>query len=578
MTCSRLASFVVATAAVICNVSGLELTSDTWDRHVSEKTVFVKFFAPWCGHCKKIKPDWLRLMSDFAGSPSAVVAEVDCTGPGKSLCERHDIQGYPKLMWGTREKLEVYIGQRTYPAFKEFADSHLGSSCGPGNLALCEESRRARLEKFMRQSPESLEKSLAVAEKQMKSAEMAFAMTERDMGQQIQAAMQKRDKKIKSIKEKQGVPQGPAHGALELTSDNWDEMSTGKTIFVKFFAPWCGHCKAMKHDWERLMTDFEGTLSVLVAEADCAGKGKDLCEEQGVTGFPRLKWGKADDLSVYSGGRTYEELKYFADAHLGKSCGPSNLDLCDAKQKALMEGLADMSAEKREETAKIVEEAIAKAEKKWDDTQWNLTLQIDLAEQEKDKKVQSVKDQGLAEAKEVQAWNKKQPAGFWKPPSTTPPPSVLDDVAFDVAGIQIKNMDLAVVCAVLLALSLGMMAWNRRQSFNGGKICTARHILMGSEEELLKVKARLDAGEEFSALAKECSKCPSAPEGGSLGTRPEGSMSPEMNIVCFDPATKVGKAIGPIKTKFGFHLVVVDDRKGVVEVSDSSAAETRKNK
>ena len=30
---------------------------------------------------------------------------------------------------------------------------------------------------------------------------------------------------------------------------------------------------------------------------------------------------------------------------------------------------------------------------------------------------------------------------------------------------------------------------------------------MGSEEELVKVKARLDAGEEFSALAKECSKC-----------------------------------------------------------------------
>ena len=41
--------------------------------------------------------------------------------------------------------------------------------------------------------------------------------------------------------------------AIELTQDNFDAETAGKTVFIKFLAPWWGHCKKMKPDWDKLM-------------------------------------------------------------------------------------------------------------------------------------------------------------------------------------------------------------------------------------------------------------------------------------------------------------------------------------
>ena len=36
--------------------------------------------------------------------------------------------------------------------------------------------------------------------------------------------------------------------ATVLTSDNWEAETGGKTVFVKFYAPWCGHCKKVREE------------------------------------------------------------------------------------------------------------------------------------------------------------------------------------------------------------------------------------------------------------------------------------------------------------------------------------------
>lgn len=49
--------------------------------------------------------------------------------------------------------------------------------------------------------------------------------------------------------------------AIELTQDNFDAETAGKTVFIKFLAPWWGHCKKMKPDWDKLM---EGAFYLLL--------------------------------------------------------------------------------------------------------------------------------------------------------------------------------------------------------------------------------------------------------------------------------------------------------------------------
>jgi len=142
--------------------------------------------------------------------------------------------------------------------------------------------------------------------------------------------------------------------AIELTPDTWQTETAGKTVFVKFFAPWCGHCKAMKPAWDTLMSDFEGSDSVLVADVDCIGDGKELCNEVGVQGFPTIKFGNPSNLEDYKGGRDVDSLKKFA-SDLKPACDIETLENCSDDQKETVEHLKATSVEDLK--AKVKEEA-----------------------------------------------------------------------------------------------------------------------------------------------------------------------------------------------------------------------------
>mmetsp|Transcript_36889 Transcript_36889/g.106413 ORF Transcript_36889/g.106413 Transcript_36889/m.106413 type:complete len:127 (-) Transcript_36889:166-546(-) len=85
------------------------------------------------------------------------------------------------------------------------------------------------------------------------------------------------------------------------------------------------------------MSDFKGSPTALIADADCTTDGKSLCEKHGVSGYPTIKYGDVGDLKDYQGGRSYAELKKFAEENLGPTCGPDNLDLCDAGTRTKVE-------------------------------------------------------------------------------------------------------------------------------------------------------------------------------------------------------------------------------------------------
>jgi parvulin-like peptidyl-prolyl isomerase len=83
----------------------------------------------------------------------------------------------------------------------------------------------------------------------------------------------------------------------------------------------------------------------------------------------------------------------------------------------------------------------------------------------------------------------------------------------------------------------------------------ASHILVKDEKTARKLKYDLDAGANFAMLAKKHSICPSSGEGGDLGFFRKGQMVKEFEDVAF--SLPVGKVSEPLKTQFGWHLIVV---------------------
>ena len=84
-------------------------------------------------------------------------------------------------------------------------------------------------------------------------------------------------------------------------------------------------------------------------------------------------------------------------------------------------------------------------------------------------------------------------------------------------------------------------------------IACARHILVNTREEAEKLKQRIAKGEDFAKVAKKYSKCPSGKRGGDLGEFQPGQMVAAFDQVVFKKPVLTVQ--GPIKTKFGFHLI-----------------------
>jgi parvulin-like peptidyl-prolyl isomerase len=104
----------------------------------------------------------------------------------------------------------------------------------------------------------------------------------------------------------------------------------------------------------------------------------------------------------------------------------------------------------------------------------------------------------------------------------------------------------------------------------------ARHILLPTREQAEEVLARLDAGEDFSYLAKEYSEDISSREsGGDVGFFPRGVMPSEVDEVAF--SLEVGETSGIVETEFGFHIVQVlerEEREIAVEVFENLRQQT----
>ena len=96
-------------------------SSDVLAMYNGKKPMFIKFYANWCGHCKKIKPEWDETAEEV-NKKNKKMLKVNC-GNGskkeKEIMSKYNIDGYPTIIVFDNGVASPYEGKRTKEAFKE---------------------------------------------------------------------------------------------------------------------------------------------------------------------------------------------------------------------------------------------------------------------------------------------------------------------------------------------------------------------------------------------------------------------------------------------------------------------------
>nr|AYP63838.1 thioredoxin domain-containing protein 5-like protein [Haliotis discus discus]QCW12717.1 thioredoxin domain-containing protein 5 [Haliotis discus discus] len=230
----------------------VELTEGTFLDHIKHGQHFVKFYAPWCGHCQRLAPTWEDLAKSFQYNEEVSIAKIDCTATG-SVCDSFSVRGYPTLMWmKDGQKVDQYQGGRNLDDLKQYVSR----------------------------------------------------MLSRDQSEQLRT-----DEMIVEG----SLDDEPEAEVLDLTADDFDEVLAHGMVFVKFSAPWSGHCKRLAPVWEELSKKFLDVEDIHIAKVDCTVQG-DLCKKHEVRGYPTLiLFNNGVKISEYNGARDMESLYLFVD-------------------------------------------------------------------------------------------------------------------------------------------------------------------------------------------------------------------------------------------------------------------------
>ncbi|XP_026875534.2 protein disulfide isomerase family A, member 8 [Electrophorus electricus] len=99
------------------------VVADTFEELVNdpEKDVLIEFYAPWCGHCKKLEPKYTKLGEELSSDPNIVIAKMDATA--NDVPQGYDVQGFPTIYLvpaGRKDEPKRYEGVHEVKDFISF--------------------------------------------------------------------------------------------------------------------------------------------------------------------------------------------------------------------------------------------------------------------------------------------------------------------------------------------------------------------------------------------------------------------------------------------------------------------------
>ncbi|XP_055549541.1 protein disulfide-isomerase A5 [Wyeomyia smithii] len=222
----------------------VHLNDETFKTFLKKKKhALVMFYAPWCGHCKRAKPEFAGAAEHFKEDPKIALAAVDCTRYN-AVCGVYEVRGYPTLKYFSYLKtVREYNGGRTQNDFIKFLS----------------------------------------------------------------------DPEAPAPEKPPPEPYGDYPGSdkiIMISDKNVDDVLHNEDrLLVMFYAPWCGHCKRMKPEFAETANLLVKTnVSGKVAAVDCTEQTK-TAEKFEIQGFPTLKFFvRGKFIANYEGKRTAQAM------------------------------------------------------------------------------------------------------------------------------------------------------------------------------------------------------------------------------------------------------------------------------
>lgn len=195
----KLITLLTFVAIITPAFSTVELTAENFKEKTNGKKVMIKFYAPWCGHCKKLAPVW----DEFAEQTNVLVAKVDCT-VHKELCQKQGVQGYPTLKYSNGYGLNKYENGRDLESLLEFVENNLQNGC-LDDPNLCSEEEAKELEEYKALSMEDIHKRLDNNEAEKESAEILFKGHVQKLQDKYNTLQKEKNDKLKELSKEEAL-------------------------------------------------------------------------------------------------------------------------------------------------------------------------------------------------------------------------------------------------------------------------------------------------------------------------------------------------------------------------------------
>ncbi|XP_071493170.1 protein disulfide-isomerase A5-like [Diadema antillarum] len=342
-----------------------------------KKPILTMFYAPWCGHCKRMKPEFAGAATELKGS--AVLAGMDVDRPeNMATRQAFNITGFPTILYFEKGKRKYdYGGERTKDGIVEWMndpqppkepekepewsdeetdvvhlkDSTFDSYLTGHNSVLvmfyapwcghCKKMKPEYVDAAATLKEEGLEgvlaavdatKERALAErfevkgfptvKYFQDGEFAWDFSERTA-----------DKIVEHLKDPQEPPPPPppepAWSEMESEVDHLTDATfktftkKKKHVLVMFYAPWCGHCKKAKPEFMEAAEKFRDENKVSFAAVDCT-IDKETCNSFEVSGYPTIKYFNYGKFAQdYASGREEEDFVRFMQNQVDPGSAPA---------------------------------------------------------------------------------------------------------------------------------------------------------------------------------------------------------------------------------------------------------------